>query len=124
MVVFGLVSSVFDYLTFAVLLWLLRASPAQFRTGWFVESVVSASMIVLVVRTRGPFLASRPSPLLASATLLVVAGTVTLPWTPLGQLFGFVPLPPRFLPILGLLVLAYIASAETAKHWFYRRVPG
>ena len=124
MVVFGLVSSVFDFLTFAVLLWLLRAGPAEFRTGWFVESVVSASLILLVVRSRGPLLASRPSPLLAAATLLVVALTVTLPWTPLGALFGFVPLPPRFLPILGLLVLAYIASAETAKRWFYRRVAG
>jgi Mg2+-importing ATPase len=124
MLVFGLVSSVFDYLTFAVLLWLLRASPAQFRTGWFVESVVSASLIVLVVRTRGPFLASRPSPLLALTTLLVVACTVALPWTPLASVFGFVPLPPQFLPILGLLVLAYIASAETAKRWFYRRELG
>jgi Mg2+-importing ATPase len=101
MVVFGLVSSVFDYLTFAVLLWLLRAGPAEFRTGWFVESVVSASLIVLVV-----------------------ALTIALPWTPLGALFGFVPLPPQFLPILGLLVLAYIACAETAKRWFYRRLPG
>jgi Mg2+-importing ATPase len=120
MVVFGLVSSVFDYLTFAVLLWLLRASPAQFRTGWFVESVVSASLIVLVVRSRGPLLASRPSHLLAAATLLVVTLTIALPWTPLGAVFGFVPLPPRFLPILGLLVLGYIASAELAKRWFYR----
>jgi P-type Mg2+ transporter len=55
---------------------------------------------------------------------VVVACTVALPWTPLAAVFGFVPLPPQFLPILGLMVLAYIASAETAKRWFYRREPG
>jgi Mg2+-importing ATPase len=123
MVVFGVLSSVFDYLTFGVLLWVLRAGPAEFRTGWFVESVVSASLIVLVVRTRGPFFRSRPSRALLLATLLVVAGAVALPYTPLGPLFELVPLPRLFLAVVALIVLVYIASAELAKRWFYGRVP-
>ncbi len=119
MLCFGLVSSVFDFLTFGVLLLVLRSDAAHFRTGWFVESVVSAASIVLVVRTRGPLLASRPSRSLALATLLVVVATLLLPSTPLGRLFGFVPLPPLFLALLGLILLGYVLSAELVKRWFY-----
>ncbi|MCU0530143.1 MAG: magnesium-translocating P-type ATPase [Cyanobium sp. Prado107] len=121
MVVFGLVSSLYDGLTFAVLVLGLRAGPAEFRTGWFVESVVSASLIVLVVRTRHPLLGSRPSRILLLATVLVVVGTVALPFSPIAGLFGFVPLPPGFLAVLALIVLAYTATAERAKRWFYQR---
>ncbi|MEN9860813.1 MAG: hypothetical protein RLZZ515_1295, partial [Cyanobacteriota bacterium] len=122
MLVFGLVSSIFDWLTFGVLRLGLQAGAAEFRTGWFVESVVSASLIVLVVRTRHPLLHSRPSKLLMVATCLVVITTVVLPTTGLGRLFGFVPLPPVFLPILGLIVLAYLSAAELVKGWFYRQL--
>ena len=122
MLVFGLVSSLFDWLTFGVLRLGLRAGPAEFRTGWFVESVVSASLIVLVVRTRHPFLRSRPSRLLLMATLVVVLATVLLPATTLGRLFGFVPLPAIFLPILGLIVLTYLSTAELVKRWFYQHL--
>jgi Mg2+-importing ATPase len=124
MLTFGLVSSIFDYLTFGVLLWVLRAGPAEFRTGWFVESVVSATLIVLVVRTRGRFLRSRPSRPLLLATVLVVAATVALPYTPLGLLFQLVPLPPLFLVLMGFIILAYVATAELAKRWFYSRAQG
>jgi Mg2+-importing ATPase len=124
MLAFGLVSSVFDYLTFAVLLWLLRCDPAHFRTGWFVESVLSAAMVVLVVRTRRPLLASRPSRSLTAATLVVLGGTLLLPFTPLGRLFGFVPLPLPFLGLLALILLAYVISAEAVKRWFYRNHTG
>ncbi|HWP02876.1 MAG TPA: HAD-IC family P-type ATPase, partial [Gemmatimonadaceae bacterium] len=120
MLVFGLVSSLFDYVTFGVLLWVLDAGPAEFRTGWFVESVVSAALIVLVVRTRGRFWRSRPSSALLAATLFVVAATVALPYTPLAEPFEFVPLPPLFLGILGLIVLGYVSSAELAKNLFYK----
>jgi hypothetical protein len=78
MITFGLVSSVFDYLTFGVLLFLLHATPDQFRTGWFLESVASASLIVLVIRSRKPFFKSRPSRYLSTATLLVVVVTLTV----------------------------------------------
>ena len=122
MLAFGLVSSVFDYLTFAVLLWVLRCDAAHFRTGWFVESVLSAAMVVLVVRTRRPLLASRPSRSLIAATLVVLAAT--LPYTPLGHLFGFLPLPLPFLGLLALILLAYVISAEAEKGWFYRNHMG
>lgn len=122
MLTFGLVSSVFDYLTFGVLLWLLHAGPAEFRTGWFVESVVSATLIVLVVRTRGSFFRSKPGRALLCTTLAVAAATLAIPYTPVGATFGFVPLPPLFLALMGLIVLSYVASAELAKRWFYRGI--
>ncbi len=121
MIVFGLVSSAFDSLTFGVRLGVLDAGPAEFRTGWFVESVVSAALIVLVVRTRRRFWRSRPSRALFSTTLLVVAATVALPYTPLGTVFELVPLPPLFLAALGLIVLGYVVSAELAKRFCYGR---
>ena len=120
MLVFGLVSSVCDYLTFAVLVWLLHATTAQFRTGWFVESVVTASLIVLVIRTRKRFYLSRPSTPLLLATLAIVAVTLLLPYTPLARPFGFVPLPLVFLPVLAGIMVFYIVVSETAKTIFYR----
>jgi Mg2+-importing ATPase len=121
MLTFGLVSSIFDYLTFGLLLWLLHSNPAQFRSGWFVESVVSAATIVLVVRTRGPLWQSRPSRPLVAATTVVVLSAVCLPYTPLGHLFGFGALPAVFLLCLAAILILYILSAETAKRWFYRQ---
>jgi Mg2+-importing ATPase len=120
MMVFGLVSSVCDYLTFGVLMWLLRANPHQFRTGWFMESVVSASLIVLVIRTRKPFYRSKPGRYLLIATLSTVAATLVLPYTPLAGVFGFTPVPPIFLLALALILVFYIAVAEVAKVFFYR----
>ncbi|MCL6438685.1 MAG: magnesium-translocating P-type ATPase [Rubrobacteraceae bacterium] len=121
MLTFGLVSSVFDYLTFGILLLVLHASVVEFRTGWFLESVVSATMIVLVVRTRRLFFRSRPSPYLALATAMVAAATVLLPFTPLAGLLGFTSLPLWFLPVLAGIVALYVLSAEAAKRVFYRK---
>ena len=101
MFTFGLVSSVFDYLTFGVLLLILHATPEQFRTGWFMESVVSAAIIVLVIRSRRPFYKSRPGNQLLVATLAVVMAALILPFTPLGRIFGFVTLPAVFSPDPG-----------------------
>ena len=121
MIVFGLVSSVFDYLTFGVLIW-LNATVQQFRTGWFIESILSAALIVLVVRTRRPFFRSRPSRLLVIATLGVVIVTVLIPHLPIAAMLGFGIMPPHFYPILALIIVAYIAAAEAAKVLFYRRL--
>jgi Mg2+-importing ATPase len=121
MFTFGLVSSIFDYLTFGVLLLVLHATPEQFRTGWFMESVVSAAIIVLVIRSRRPFYKSRVGIQLLVATLAVVTATLILPFTPLGRMFGFVPLPASFLLILGLIMILYIFTAEVVKKVFYRR---
>lgn len=121
MLTFGLVSSLFDYLTFGALL-LLHATPEQFRAGWFVESVISASLIVLVIRTSGPFYKSRPGTALLIATLAVAALTLALPYSPLAGLLGFSPLPPLFLAMLGGILLGYMLTAEVAKHFFYRQM--
>ncbi len=122
MFTFGLVSSVFDYLTFGVLLLLLHATPEQFRTGWFMESVVSAAIIVLVIRSRRPFYKSRPGNQLLVATIAVVMAALILPFTPLGRIFGLVSLPLSFLLILALITILYIFMAEVVKKVFYRRM--
>jgi Mg2+-importing ATPase len=123
MLTFGLVSSVFDYLTFAALLVVLDAGTEQFRTAWFVESVISAAMIVLVIRTRRPFFHSRPARGLCLATIGVAAITLALPFTPLGRVFGLAPLPISFLAMLIAIVALYMISAEAAKKLFYARLP-
>jgi Mg2+-importing ATPase len=122
MMVFGVLSSLFDFMTFGVLLFLLHAREASFRTGWFMESVVSASLIVLVVRTRRSFIKSRPGAYLASATCLVAAAALVLPFTPLGKILGFATLPAGFFGWMGAIVVLYIALAELAKKAFYRMI--
>jgi Mg2+-importing ATPase len=122
MLVFGPLSSVLDYLTFGVLLLILRASDVTFRTGWFMESVVSAALIVLVVRTRRPFFRSRPGRSLMITTLAIVAAAVLLPFTPLGRLFGFAPLPVKFFGWMAGIVALYVILAEVTKRVFYRKV--
>ncbi|GBD39740.1 Magnesium-transporting ATPase, P-type 1 [bacterium HR37] len=121
MATFGILSSVFDYVTFGVLISLLHATQEQFRTGWFIESVISASIIVLVIRTRRPFFKSLPGRYLLIMTFLVVIVTLLLPWTPVAKIFGFQPLPASFLYVLGLIVLLYVIAAEMTKIVFYNR---
>jgi P-type Mg2+ transporter len=123
MLVFGILSSVFDYVTFGILLWWLHAKPAEFRTGWFLESIVSAACIVLVVRTRASFTTARPSAPLAITTAAVVVSALALPFTPVAGVFGFAPIPARFLAAMGAIVVLYVAAAEAAKRRFYRSWP-
>jgi len=122
MLVFGLISSVFDYLTFGVLLFILKATPELFRTGWFVESVLSASAIVLVIRSRRPFFQSPPGRYLLGATLLTMAVTLLFPYSPLAGIFNFQALPMKFLLMVGAILVIYMTSAEVAKRLFYRWV--
>ncbi len=122
MLTFGFVSSLFDYLTFGVLLLLLHATTGQFRTGWFVESVLSASLIVLVIRTRRPCVTSRPSAALLLSTMLIGLVTIALPVTPAGAFLGFESLPLLFWVALIGILLAYVVAAEWAKKGFYRHV--
>jgi Mg2+-importing ATPase len=122
MLTFGPVSSLFDFLTFGVLLLILHAQPDQLRTGWFLESVISASVIVLIIRTRRPFLKSKPGKYLLIATLLIVGVTVLFPLTPLAGLFGFRPLPISLYLIIGIIASLYMIAAETAKRFFYKRM--
>ena len=121
MLVFGVLSSVFDYLTFGVLMLILHATPEQFRTGWFVESVISASLVVLTIRSRRPFFRSRPGWMLQSATLAIVAVTLIIPYSPLAGVLGFTRLPAHFVVVMLAIVAAYLLSAEMIKRVFYRR---
>lgn len=124
MLTFGLVSSIFDYLTFAALLGVVHATPEQFRTGWFVESVISASAIVLVIRTRRPFFTSKPGRHLTLATLAVAAATLLLPYVPLAASFGLTPMPPPFLFLLIAILAGYVLTAELVKRRFYAAMRG
>jgi len=117
---FGLLSSVFDYATFGVLLLVLHASPAEFRTGWFIESVASASLVVLVIRTRRPLYRSAPSWKLLAATVLVVAVVIVIPFTPLRGPLGFSHIPLVFFAALAGILVVYAIAAEVAKWLFYR----
>ncbi len=122
MIVFGIISSVFDYLTFIVLLYWLRAGVDEFRTGWLLESVVSASLIVLILRTSKPFYRSRPGKYLMIATFSVVVITILLPYSPFAKALGLISLPLSFNLWLALIVILYGITAELAKRIFYRNV--
>ena len=122
MLVFGLLSTVFDYITFAVLIFLLHANTDQFRTAWFTESIISAAIIVLVIRTRRPLFKSRPRKYLLLATLVIVGLTLILPITPLGRLFELKVLSVPYLAAISLIVLSYVFAAEVAKKIFYNMV--
>jgi len=122
MVLFGLVSSVFDVLTFGALLFLFRASPEKFRTGWFIESLITELVIALVVRTRHIFFRSRPGRLLLASTLIFIGITLVLPYLPFISVFGFVPLSaPLMLTLIGLTIL-YVLATELTKKYFYSSV--
>jgi P-type Mg2+ transporter len=119
MIIFGLTSSVFDILTFGVLLLLLRATPEIFRTGWFIESLLTELLVAMVVRTRRPFYKSRPGRWLLISTVAVTAATIVLPYLPFNALLGFVPLPaPIMAWILGITLL-YVLTTEAVKKAFY-----
>jgi Mg2+-importing ATPase len=122
MVLFGMVSSIFDFLTFGILLFLFRASPEEFRTGWFIESLITELVIALVVRTRHVFFRSRPGKLLLASILVFIGIAVVLPYLPFISVFGFIPLPlPLMLTMLGLTAL-YILATEITKKYFYSRL--
>ncbi len=120
MLVMGPVSSLFDLLTFYLLIAVLNANEALFRTGWFIESLATQVLVIFVIRTRGNPLTSRPHPALALVSLAVAALAVGLPFTPVGRFFGFVPPPAEFFYLLAALVISYLIVAQAVKIAFYR----
>jgi Mg2+-importing ATPase len=121
MVVFGLISSVFDLMTFAVLLLVFHADQATFQTSWFIVSLLTELAVVLLLRTHRPAFRSRPSRLLLWTTLTVSVATLAIPFLgPLSSVFGFVPLSALQMGTVIAIVLGYIAATEGAKAWFYR----
>jgi Mg2+-importing ATPase len=122
MLVFGLLSSAFDYITFGVLRLGLHAGPEIFRTGWFIESLLSATLVVFSLRTRLPLFRSRPSHLMILVTALVWVVALAIPYSPIAGALGFVPLPLGYLGIVLLIVVSFLISAELTKRWFYRHL--
>jgi Mg2+-importing ATPase len=121
MIFFGLMSSIFDYITFGILLFILKADTVSFRTGWFMESVLSASFVVLVIRTRKPFFQSRPGKYLLFATLLIALITIVIPCLPFSGFLGFRPVSINFILALAIILFSYITLAEVGKRIFYQR---
>ncbi|MHC1786761.1 MAG: magnesium-translocating P-type ATPase [Christensenellales bacterium] len=121
MIVFGLVSSLFDYATFGLLLFVARAAEGTFQTGWFVESLLSELVIALVVRTRRPFFRSAPGKVLWFITLVVGLLTLTIPYLPFSPLLGFTPLPLWLMASLVGITLFYVLAAEFVKKRFFAR---
>jgi Mg2+-importing ATPase len=123
MLVMGPISSIFDYLTFGLLLLVFNATAAAFQTGWFIESLATQVLVIFVLRTRRNPLRSRPHPLLATTSLATVAAAIVLPFTRLGAWFGFVPPRPALLLAIAGLTAGYLVLAEGVKQLFYRLRP-
>jgi len=122
MIVFGPVSSAFDFLVFLVMLSILHGGHVEFRAGWFVESLTTQPLVVFLIRTRRvPFFRSRPSRAMLITPLTMAAVGALLPFTPVAHLLGFTALPLAFFLILVAMVMAYLALIELAKSWFYAR---
>jgi len=121
MLYFGPFSSLFDFATFALMLWVFHAGPALFHTGWFVESLATQTLIIFAIRTRRvPFFRSHPSLPLTLAALGVVTVGAILPATPIAATLGFQPLPAGYFAALVLMVASYLCLVEVGKHLFYR----
>jgi Mg2+-importing ATPase len=123
MTIIGPISSIYDFLTFAVLLWMFHASTNAplFRTGWFVESLATQTLVVFVIRTAGNPFKSRPSGRLLISVMVVVALAALLPYWPLGALLGLTPIPLSLLGVIALLAATYLFVVQAVKTWFYRR---
>ncbi|MEV6296137.1 magnesium-translocating P-type ATPase [Streptomyces sp. NPDC051896] len=121
MICFGPISSLFDFVTFAVMLGVFHADAAQFHTGWFVESLATQTLVIFAIRTRRiPFWRSRPSLPLTLTALGVVALGAALPTTPLANVLGFQPLPTAFFAAVAAMVVVYLLLVELGKRIFYR----
>ena len=120
MVEFGALSSVFDFLMFGLLLFGFQTTAAAFRTGWFVESLLTELAVAIVIRTRRPFFRSRPGRLLLVSTAGLVPIALAVPYLPFAPMLGFVPLPGTLLAAIVAVTILYVLATEVQKHWFYR----
>lgn len=122
MMLFGSISSIFDFITFGILLFAFRAGPEFFRTGWFLESLVTQVLVIHVIRTgKIPFLQSMPGKYLALSSVLVAAAGLSLPFFGLAGAFSFIKLPAIFLLVLAALVSVYLITVQLAKSWFVKK---
>lgn len=124
MLTIGPISSLFDLLTFYLLMTLLKADETLFHTGWFVESIATQVLVIFIIRTRRNPLRSHPNTWLTLLSLGVVALAMLLPFSPVANELGFVPLPPEFFGLLAVLLAVYLVLVEFGKRWFYKRYTG
>jgi Mg2+-importing ATPase len=122
MIYIGPISSIYDFLTFFVMLGVFHATPALFHTGWFVESLATQTLVIFIIRTAGNPLRSRPSRALTVTTLSVVLLGTVLPFTPVATDLGFVPLPAAYFIILLVMTVTYLLLVELGKRWLMRRM--
>ena len=115
MIFIGPISSIYDFLTFYVLLFLLHAGEAEFHTGWFVESPATQTLVLFVIRTSANPLRSRPSRSLTATTLAIVVIGILIPLTPVARKFGFTPLPAIYFAFLAGATLTYLLLVEAGK---------
>ena len=125
MLTMGALSSLFDYATFAVLYWGLHAQTVAqatlFQTGWFIESLLSQTLVIHLIRTRQiPFVTSRASPALTATTLGVCLIGMVLPWSPLAPALGMAPMPAAWWPMLAAVLMAYLVATHVASRWARR----
>jgi Mg2+-importing ATPase len=122
MLAFGPVSSIFDFLTFFVMIYVFKATAPLFQTAWFIESLFTQTLVIFVIRTKKiPFYRSKPSKFLLLNIAVILILALVLPFTVVGTFFSFVALPPRFLLMLAAFIVAYLGLVELMKIWFYRR---
>ncbi|SFI73068.1 magnesium-translocating P-type ATPase [Bradyrhizobium sp. cf659] len=118
--IMGPLSSVFDFLTFGALIMLFHASPGEFRTAWFIESMATQILVIFVIRTNGRPWRNWPDPVLSASSLIALLVAMVVPFTPVGTWFGFVAPPPLMMVGIALLVVAYLACAELVKPFAIR----
>ena len=122
MVVIGPISSVFDFITFGVLWFMFHATQPLFNTGWFLESLLTQTLVIHIIRTNKiPFIESKPSQFLIFTSIYIVTIGLVIPFTPLGQNFGFVIPPASFFLVLPLIIAAYLFSVQVVKTWFIKK---
>jgi len=122
MTIIGPISSIFDFLTFGILLYVFRASEQFFHTGWFLESLCTQTLVIHIIRTgKTPFVESKSSQFLAFTSIYIVTIGLVIPFTPLGRYFGFIPVPIAYLGALVGVVACYLITVEFVKRWFIKR---
>ena len=113
--IMGPLSSLFDMVTFGVLLFVFHAAPDEFRTAWFIESMVTQILVVFIIRTNGRPWSDWPSAPLAASSLAALAVALVIPFSPIGEWFGFVVPPASLLIAIAFIILAYLVAAELLK---------
>jgi Mg2+-importing ATPase len=122
MIILGPISSIFDFITFFLMLVVFKASVGVFQASWFIESLSTQTLVVFVLRTRKtPFFKSKPGKWLLTSSLLVVGVAFALPYSPLGPILKFLPPPIAFYPALAVLIVVYLSMVDVIKKWFNKR---